>query len=98
MVRPSPGLLKRNLVVLLIRLISLRGSLIVKHRVFYLGAEERPQTQVEVAWRPMVRLPPALRRWHALHWHRQGLEPTLPTAQCRDRLPIYPQPIAGRSR
>src|SRR5437868_15027719 len=45
----------------------------------------------------MVRLSAAVRGCHTLHRHRQGREPTLPAAQRRDRLALYPLPAARRS-
>src|SRR5438477_4970107 len=58
----------------------LRGSLVVTHRVFYLDAEEGPQTEAETAWRPLVRLPASVRRRLPVHGHRQGREPPVPAA------------------
>src|SRR5262245_38071621 len=69
---------------------SLRGSLAVTHRVFYLDAEEGPQTEAEPAWQPLVRLPVAVRRRLPVHRDRQGRGPPLPAAQRRDRLPVHP--------
>src|SRR5262245_59859658 len=74
----------------------LRGSLAVEQRVFYLDAEEGPQTEGETIGREMVRLPVAVRRRLPVHRHRQGRGPPPPAAQRRDRLPVHPQPPAGR--
>jgi hypothetical protein len=45
----------------------LRSSLAVKQRVFYLDAEEGPQTEGETVRRKMVRLPVAMRRRLPVH-------------------------------
>jgi len=72
------------------------GSLAVKRRVFYLDAEEGPQTGAEMAGRQVVRVHAAVRRWLALHRDRQGREPPVPAAQRRDGLQVHTQPAAGQ--
>src|SRR5262249_6548074 len=69
---------------------GLRGRLAVTHRVFYLDAEEGPQTEAEPAWQPLVRLPVSGRRRLLAHPHRPRRGPPPPAAPRPDRHPVPP--------